>query len=94
MTHRLIQYGNLDMAYDAYWHATSHKEEQAAYHAILLFGGRDGYPKRTGPALNWIIRSLRRLALWLEGYGHLGPWKIAPPLVIRPSRDCSNVRFE
>jgi hypothetical protein len=56
---------DLKSALDAYWGAKSRREEQAAYHEILLFGGRDGYPIN-----NWwrpsVARWLRRLALWVE----------------------------
>ena len=57
--------GNLDQALDAYWNAHSHREDQAAYHEILLFGGPDGYPNH-GPFRTGVIRFLRRLALWIE----------------------------
>ncbi len=55
---------NLETALDAYWGAKSSREEQAAYHEVLLFGGRNGY-SNTG----WrsaIARWLRRAALWIE----------------------------
>lgn len=56
---------NLQTALDAYWGAKSSREEQAAYHEIILFGGKDGYG-----ADDWrsaTARLLRRLALWIEG---------------------------
>jgi hypothetical protein len=56
---------DLDTALQAYWNATSHREDHAAYHEILLFGGPNGYPSH-GPWREWCIRTLRRLALWLE----------------------------
>lgn len=56
---------DLKSALDAYWGATSHREDQAAYHEILLFGGRDGYPKH-GELRNAVVRWLRKLALWIE----------------------------
>ena len=56
---------DLDSALDAYWSAKSHREDQAAYHEILLFGGKDGFPNH-GPFRTWVIRSFRRLALWIE----------------------------
>jgi len=56
---------DLDTALAAYWSATSRREDQAAYHEILLFGGPDGYPNH-GPKRTAIIRWLRKLALWLE----------------------------
>jgi len=52
---------DLDTALRAYWSATSHREDQAAYHEILLFGGPNGYPSH-GPIRERIIRWLRRLA--------------------------------
>ena len=57
---------NLQQAIDAYWLAQSRRDEQAAYHEILLFGGKDGYPH--GP--RWrivIVRTLRRIAAYLDG---------------------------
>lgn len=56
---------NLDTATKAYWGAHSRREEQAAYHEILLFGGRDGYPAAP-PWRCAIARMLRRLALRLD----------------------------
>ena len=56
---------NLHQAYDAYWNAHSRRDEQAAYHEILLFGGTNGYgtDRVVRP---WIARTLRRLACWVE----------------------------
>lgn len=56
---------DLESALKAYWSARSRREDQAAYHEILLFGGVDGYPSH-GPARTAVIRGLRRIALWLE----------------------------
>lgn len=56
---------DLDSALAAYWNATSHREEQSAYHEILLFGGPDGYPSH-GKVRTSVIRWLRKLALWIE----------------------------
>lgn len=56
---------DLDSALDAYWTASSHREDQAAYHEILLFGGRDGYPSH-GKIRTTVIRLLRQLACWLD----------------------------
>ena len=56
---------NLKAATDAYWAAKSHREHQAAYHEILLFGGEDGYPP-AGPMRSWLARQARRFALWVE----------------------------
>ncbi len=56
---------NLKTALDAYWSAKNSREDQAAYHEILLFGGHDGYPSH-GPFRTGVIRWLRKLALWLE----------------------------
>jgi hypothetical protein len=50
----------------AYWDSKNHREQQAAYHEILLFGGLDGYPNYPG----WrtvLARMLRKVALWVEG---------------------------
>jgi hypothetical protein len=56
---------DLSSALDAYWTASSRREDQAAYHEILLFGGPDGYPSH-GKARTAVIRWLRQLALWIE----------------------------
>ncbi len=51
-------------AHEAYWGAHSAREEQAAYHEILLFGGKDAW----GPK-NWrgaVTRWLRQLACWID----------------------------
>lgn len=56
---------DLPTALEAYWGAKSHREMQAAYHEILLFGGVDGYPD-CELWRRWVVRMLRRIALWLE----------------------------
>lgn len=56
---------DLNSAAKAYWAARNRREEQAAYHEILLFGGRDGYP-RSFPWRCAIARWLRIAALWIE----------------------------
>ena len=56
---------NLREAVDAYWNSHSRREEQAAYHEILLFGGPDGYPDASAWRCS-VTRWLRRLALWIE----------------------------
>lgn len=56
---------NLESALSAYWTANSRREDQAAYHEILLFGGNDGFPSH-GPVRTWAIQMLRKAALWLE----------------------------
>ena len=56
---------DLASAYDAYWGSHSAREDQAAYHEILLFGGRDGYaagPKWRAAMARWA----RRFACWVE----------------------------
>lgn len=56
---------NLDTACQAYWNSHSWRENQAAYHEMLLFGARDGWYDA-----GWRLtaaRVLRRLALWIEG---------------------------
>jgi hypothetical protein len=56
---------DLASAYDAYWNSHSRREDQAAYHEILLFGGIDGYA--SGPKWRTVlVRMLRRLAHWIE----------------------------
>jgi len=56
---------DLETAIKAYWAAKSRREEQAAYHEILLFGGIDGYTSH-GQIRSWIIRALRRISNWLD----------------------------
>jgi hypothetical protein len=56
----------LKVAYDRYWSAKNPRDEQAAYHEILLFGGNDGYG--AGGWRSWTARQLRRLALWIDQY--------------------------
>ncbi len=54
---------NLNEAYDAYWSSKTFRENQAAYHEILLFGGKDGY------RFGWrvaVARWLRLMALKIE----------------------------
>jgi hypothetical protein len=56
---------DLASAYDAYWGSRSPREDQAAYHEILLFGGRDGW----APDPKWraaLARWARRFAGWVE----------------------------
>jgi hypothetical protein len=56
---------DLTTAYEAYWSAQSRREDQAAYHEILLFGGVDGCA--SGPKWRTVlVRMLRRLAHWIE----------------------------
>ncbi len=61
---------NLNSALHAYWNAKNGREDQAAYHEILLFGGPDGWHQvaaRGGSTWRGIIaRALRRAALWIE----------------------------
>ena len=59
---------SLHEAYEAYWEAKSFREEQAAYHEILLFGGKDGYRCDTRPLLKKIVRLLRSVAYRIELY--------------------------
>ena len=56
---------DLDSALGAYWTASNLREEQAAYHEILLFGGNDGWTSH-GSRKAWVIRKLRQLAAWLD----------------------------
>lgn len=61
---------NLSQAYDAYWAAKTPDQERAAYFAILLFGGEDGYAPASYLARKLrckVARILRRAALWVEG---------------------------
>lgn len=60
--------GSLSEALDAYWNAHTHREDQAAYHEILLFGGNDGYP-RYGSIRTAVARWLRKFALRVDGLG-------------------------
>lgn len=56
---------DLGSAYDAYWTAHNRREDQAAYHEILLFGGRDGWAGDS----KWraaLARWARRFACWIE----------------------------
>lgn len=55
----------LKQAQNAYWNARAPREEQAAYHEILLFGGGDGYASG-GRLRAAAVRALRRLAFWIE----------------------------
>jgi hypothetical protein len=55
---------DLRSALNAYWGAVTPREDQAAYHEILLFGGNDGWRDR-----GWrttLARWLRCLALRVE----------------------------
>lgn len=54
---------SLKDATDVYWASNTRREMQAAYHEILLFGGKDGY--RLGWR-NTVARWLRILALKIE----------------------------
>jgi len=54
----------LRSALAAYWGAQTPREEQAAYHEVLLFGGKDGYRDGWRSA---IARVLRRLAARIDG---------------------------
>lgn len=56
---------DLQSASAAYWDASNAREQQAAYHEILLFGGKDGYPSH-GRSRAWIIRVLRLIAYEIE----------------------------
>ncbi len=56
-------------AFAAYWSAQTRREQQAAYHEVLLFGGRDGYREGWRYA---VVRWLRRVALVIEGRPR--PW--------------------
>jgi len=61
---------DLDSALTAYWSARNRRENQAAYHEILLFGGRDGWHQvshKGGPTWRGrVARWLRQLALKVE----------------------------
>ena len=63
-----MRVNNLQQAYDAYWEAHSSREEQAAYHEILLFGGKDGYPSDSRWRVS-LARWLRQLACLIESDG-------------------------
>ena len=54
-------------AFEAYWSASTAREQQAAYHEILLFGGFDGFAP--GPIRGYIARMLRVAALKVSGIG-------------------------
>jgi len=56
---------NLNDAIKAYWSATNAREEQAAYHEMLLFGGKDGYPISSQWRI-FLARKLRQLAIFIE----------------------------
>ena len=56
---------NLKTALDAYWQAKNARELQAAYHEVLLYGGRNGYPSKAAWR-HYVARMLRKLALWIE----------------------------
>lgn len=62
---------DLSSALDAYWTAKSRREDQAAYHEILLFGGNDGWHQvgnSGGPTWRgWLAKVLRKSALLIEG---------------------------
>jgi hypothetical protein len=60
-----MKVNNLESAISAYWGSKSSREEQAAYHEVLLFGGKYGYPSH-GKVRTWTIRLLRKIAVWLE----------------------------
>ncbi len=62
---KVIYVADLESALDAYWTASSHREDQAAYHEILLFGGPDGYPNH-GKFRTTVVRWLRQLAYWID----------------------------
>lgn len=58
---------DLESALDAYWDAYgSSRAGQAAYHEILLFGGKDGYPPTESRWRLALARWLRLLALKVE----------------------------
>jgi hypothetical protein len=61
----VVHVSDLKSALDAYWSASTHREDQAAYHEILLFGGKDGWTSH-GPWKAGIIRKFRQLAAWLD----------------------------
>lgn len=58
---------DLKSALDAYWSSSTYREEEAAYHEILLFGGGDGY-RVNSPIMTKTIQIIRRLALWMEKF--------------------------
>jgi hypothetical protein len=55
---------DLRSALRAYWDAQSMREDQAAYHEILLFGGRDGWKDKSWRTV--VARWLRCAALRIE----------------------------
>lgn len=57
---------DLDAAYEAYWNSHSRREEQAAYHEMLLFGARDGYGPDGAKFRQWLVRMLRLIAAGIE----------------------------
>ena len=57
------RYG-LKQATDAYWAAQTPREQQAAYHEMLLFGGKDGFG--SGGWREFLARWLRKVALKIE----------------------------
>lgn len=63
----------LEDALEAYWEAKNYRDRQAAYHEVLLFGGKDGW-HQVGPrgGSTWrghIARWLRLAALKIEQRG-------------------------
>ena len=60
---------NLSQAYEAYWSANTFREEQAAYHEILLFGGHDGYAAGGNKLRSAAAWAARRFAHWIEEKG-------------------------
>jgi hypothetical protein len=56
---------DLQSAYNAYWSAKTFREQQAAYHEILLFGGYDSF--RSPSWRISLARWLRMLAFRVEG---------------------------
>jgi hypothetical protein len=58
---------DLQSAVEAYWQAKTHREQQAAYHEILLFGGFDSYGFAGFGWRGAVVRWLRRLAYRIEG---------------------------
>ena len=63
---KIINVNSQRRAREAYWSAANVREEQAAYHELLLFGGHDGFREGWRPA---VARCLRQLALKIEGEG-------------------------
>jgi hypothetical protein len=58
---------DIDTALQAYWNSRTFRENQAAYHEILLFGGNDGWGSNTFGEK--IAKLLRKLAIFFEGKG-------------------------